>query len=248
MNITNIPKFVVNLERRPDRLEHIQKEMDYMGWEYELFKAVDLNNHGGCTLSHLGVIEIAKERGYDRVMVIEDDCVFMPYAKSLLENIEKQIDGIEFGVLNITPTLNRKVNLSDKYDLLLDITNVPPKENESHTETFATNILIYDKSVYDEMFNISLTAFTTSGDYYFPIDGYLANFIYPKFQSYCPILPIAPQRNSYSDVSHGMYNNFYAQTYNWNLYSPKKLPNEFKSEEGNKKIKEEKKHISYYVS
>ena len=98
------------------------------------------------------------------------------------------------------------------------------------------------------MFNISLTAFTTSGDYYFPIDGYLANFIYPKFQSYCPILPIAPQRNSYSDVSHGMYNNFYAQTYNWNLYSPKKLPNEFKSEEGNKKIKEEKKHISYYVS
>ena len=47
MNITSIPKFVVNLERRPDRLEHIQKEMDYMGWEYELFKAVDLNNHGG---------------------------------------------------------------------------------------------------------------------------------------------------------------------------------------------------------
>ncbi len=110
-----------------------------------------------------------------------------------------------------------------------------------------TNILIYDKSVYDEMFNISLTAFTTSGDYYFPIDGYLANFIYPKFQSYCPILPIAPQRKSYSDVSHGMYNNFYAQTYNWNLYSPKKLPNEFKSEEGNEKIKEEKKHIPYYV-
>ena len=45
MNITSIPKFVVNLERRPDRLEHIQKEMDYMGWDYELFKAVDLNNH-----------------------------------------------------------------------------------------------------------------------------------------------------------------------------------------------------------
>jgi GR25 family glycosyltransferase involved in LPS biosynthesis len=58
MNITNIPKFVVNLERRPDRLEHIQKEMDYMGWDYELFKAVDLNNHGGCTLSHTEIIKI----------------------------------------------------------------------------------------------------------------------------------------------------------------------------------------------
>ena len=27
MNLANIPKFVVNLERRPDRLEHIQKEL-----------------------------------------------------------------------------------------------------------------------------------------------------------------------------------------------------------------------------
>ena len=247
MKFNEIPKFVVNLETRPDNLELIKKEMDYIGWEFEKFNAVNRNSYMGCTLSHLEIIKIAKERGYDRVMVIEDDCVFMPYAKSLLDDIEKQIEGIEFGVFNITPTLNRKLNSSDKYDLLLDITNLPPKE-EHHSETFATNILIYDKSVYDEMFNIASTAFTESGDYYFPIDGYLVNFIYPKFQSYCAALPIAPQRNSYSDVSHGMYNNFYTQIYNWNLYSPKKLPNEFKSEEGNEKIKQEKTHVQYYVS
>jgi len=247
MKFNEIPKFVVNLETRPDNLELIKKEMDYIGWDFEKFNAVNRNSYMGCTLSHLEIIKIAKERGYDRVMVIEDDCVFMPYAKSLLDDIEKQIEGIEFGVFNITPTLNRKLNSSDKYDLLLDITNLPPKE-EHHSETFATNILIYDKSVYDEMFNIASTAFTESGDYYFPIDGYLVNFIYPKFQSYCAALPIAPQRNSYSDVSHGMYNNFYTQIYNWNLYSPKKLPNEFKSEEGNEKIKQEKTHVQYYVS
>ena len=63
MNITIIPKFVVNLERRPDRLGHIQKELGYMGWDYEVFKAIDLNNHGGCTLSHTEIIKIAKERG-----------------------------------------------------------------------------------------------------------------------------------------------------------------------------------------
>jgi hypothetical protein len=162
--------------------------------------------------------------------------------------LEKQIDGIEFGVMNLAPTLNRPMNISEKYNMLLDLTNLPPKPHDRLTETFATNILIYDKSVYDEMFNIALTAFTESGDYYFPIDGYLVKFIYPNFQSYCAALPIAPQRNSYSDVSHGMYNNFYTQTYNWNLYSPKKLPNEFKSEQENEKIKEEKKHIQYYVS
>ena len=246
MKFSEIPKFVVNLETRPDNLELIKKEMDYIGWEFEKFNAVNRNSYMGCTLSHLEIIKIAKERGYDRVMVIEDDCVFMPYAKSLLDDIEKQIEGIEFGVFNITPTLNRKVNVSDKYDLLLDITNLSPKE-EHHSEIFATNILIYDKSVYDEMFNISLTAFTESGDYYFPIDGYLANFIYPNFQSYCPVAPIAPQRNSYSDVSHGMYNNFYTQTYNWNQYSPIKIHHTYLNEPENKKIKQENKHLPYNV-
>jgi GR25 family glycosyltransferase involved in LPS biosynthesis len=41
MNITNIPKFVVNLERRPDRLEKVKKELEYIGWDYEIFKAID---------------------------------------------------------------------------------------------------------------------------------------------------------------------------------------------------------------
>ena len=30
MKINNIPKFVVNLERRPDRLEKVKKEMEYV--------------------------------------------------------------------------------------------------------------------------------------------------------------------------------------------------------------------------
>ncbi len=57
MNLSQVPKFVVNLERRLDRLEHIQKEMKYIGWDYELFKAVDLNNHGGCSLSHVEILK-----------------------------------------------------------------------------------------------------------------------------------------------------------------------------------------------
>ena len=124
MKFNEIPKFVVNLERRPDRLEHIQKEMDYMGWDYELFKAVDLNNHGGCTLSHTEIIKIAKERGYDSVMVIEDDCTFLPYSKDLINKIETESDDFDFGIINLGPTLNRPVNRSEEQPLFLDITNL----------------------------------------------------------------------------------------------------------------------------
>ena len=61
MNLNEIPKFVLNLEKRIDRLEHIQKEMSYIGWDYELFKAVDTGCHLGCTLSHVAIIDIAIE-------------------------------------------------------------------------------------------------------------------------------------------------------------------------------------------
>ena len=222
MNISKIPKFVINLERRPDRLEHIQKEMDYMGWDYELFKAVDLNNHGGCTLSHTEIIKIAKERGYDSVMVIEDDCTFLPYSKDLINKIETESDDFDFGIINLGPTLNRPVNRSKEQPLFLDITNLPPKK-EYERGIFATNIMIYHKSIYDNVLEME----KPENLGYYAIDDYIYQFILPIKQSYSPILPIAPQMSSWSDVSQGEYNNFYTQTYNWNLYSPCKIPSEY---------------------
>lgn len=247
MIFKELPKFVVNLESRPDRLDNIKFEMDYLGWNFELFPAINRNSYMGCTLSHLEILKISKERGYKRVMIVEDDCDVMPYAQVLMNDLEKQIHEIDFGIMNLAPTLNRPVNISEKYNLLLDITNLPIKTNDRLTEIFATNILIYDLKVLDEVFKIKDYAFH-SGDYVLPIDEHLVKNVYPIFQSYTPILPIAPQRNSYSDVSHGMYNNFYTQTYNWNLYSPSKIPSMFMNESENRKNKLEKKHLPYNVN
>jgi hypothetical protein len=244
MNITSIPKFVVNLERRPDRLEHIQKEMDYMGWDYELFKAVDLNNHGGCTLSHTGIIKIAKERGYDSVMVIEDDCTFLPYSKDLIKKIESESGDFEFGIINLAPTLNRPVNRSESNSLFLDITNLPPKK-EHERGIFATNMMIYHKSIYDKVLEMEQPEKLG----YYAIDDYIYQFILPIKQSYCPILPIAPQISSWSDVSQGQYNNFYTQTYNWNLYSPCKIPSEYLNGTLTNDLKSTKQHKEFtYVN
>lgn len=244
MKFQELPKFVINLESRPDRLTDIKSELEYIGWDFELFNAINRNSYMGCTLSHLEILKISEERGYQRVMIIEDDCQFMPYSKSLLQELELQISEIDFGVMNLAPTLNRPVNISSKYSLLLDITNLPPKPNDRLTEIFATNILIYDFKVFDSVRAIKDYAFQ-SGDYVLPIDEHLVKNVYPKFQSYAPILPIAPQKNSYSDVSHGMYNNFYTQTYNWNQYSPIKINHKFLNQDTNNKFKEEKKHFHY---
>ena len=244
MNISKIPKFVINLERRPDRLEHIQKEMDYMGWEYELFKAVDLNNHGGCTLSHVEILKIAKERGYESVMVIEDDCTFLPYSKDLINKIETETGEFEFGIINLAPTLNRPVNRSEELPLFLDITNLPPKK-EHERGIFATNMILYHNSIYDNVIEMEKPEILG----YYAIDDYIYQFILPIKQSYSPILPIAPQMSSWSDVSQGQYNNFYTQTYNWNGYSPCKIPSEYLNGTLTQDLKNNKEHKQFtYVS
>ena len=62
LDFNSIPKFVVNLDRRPDRLEHITNEMKYIGWDWERFPAIDLNSYMGITKSTLEIIKIAKEK------------------------------------------------------------------------------------------------------------------------------------------------------------------------------------------
>jgi hypothetical protein len=247
MKFNDIPKFVVNLERRPDRLEKVKKELEYIGWDYEIFKAIDTNSYMGITRSILEIITIAKERNYPRVMIIEDDIGFMPYAKDFLGKLEEVCEGLEFGVFNLSPTLNRFINRSETNELLLDMTNLPPRP-EHLRDIYACNTLIIDSSVYDEMFKISEVAFP-SGDFFYAIDDYIFQFIIQKYQSYCPILPIAPQGKDISNISDGEYNNFYLQTYNWNLFSPTKIPHEFLDQYKNQETRNNNEHKDfYYVS
>lgn len=244
MEISNIPKFLINLERRPDRLEKVTEELKYMGWEYNIFKAIDTSGYMGIALSILEVIKIAKENKYKRVMVIEDDITFMPYSKDLVKRIESSCDDLKFGILNLAPTLNRPIKVSSKNDLFLDMTNLPEK-NEDQRDIYACNMIIFDESIYDEVEKIEGTRLH-GGGYYKAIDEYIFTEIVTKYQSYCPVLPIAPQTSGYSDVSNGMYSNFYTQTYNWNGWSPIKIPSEFLDYDNNQKMKLEKIHKEFY--
>lgn len=240
MIFTDAPKFVVNLKRRKDRLESIKKEMEYIGWDYEYFPAVDTNSHVGCTRSHMEIIKLAKSRGYDKVLIIEDDCTLMPYSKSLIQQMESETQNFDFAVVNLAPTLNRPVNVSEKFRWFLDVTNLPPKE-EHHRGIFATNMIMYHSSIYDRVLEME----DPSKLNYYAIDDYIYQFITSHVQSYVPILPIGPQISDWSDVSGGVYNNFYTQTYNWNQYSPVKIPPEYCNLNTNKQLKSENIHKDY---
>jgi hypothetical protein len=240
MKLEDIPKFVINLKRRPDRLESIQREMDYVGWDYELFEAIDTNSYMGCTLSHLKIIDICETRGYEKVIIIEDDTYFMPYFKSLLNNI--QVDLSEIDYFNFGPTLHRPVNKSLIYENLINLSDLPPKENDNQRGIFTTNCVLYDRKIFNEIRKISETKFSDAS-YFYSIDDYIYQFIMPKYRSFCPIYPMTTQGSFFSDVSGDVYNNFYTLTYNWNLYSPYKIPSIFCSLDSVQNIKKNKGNV-----
>lgn len=71
----------INLDYRTDRKEQIETElirMDLMD-KSERFPATYVPEQGilGCTISHLSAIQLAKDRGYKNVLILEDDFEFL---------------------------------------------------------------------------------------------------------------------------------------------------------------------------
>lgn len=239
MKFAEIPKFVINLKKRPERLESIKKEMDYMGWEYEVFEGIDLGNHVGCTHSHLAIFDIADKRGYKKVMIIEDDNFFMPYAQDLIDKIES-ID-FEFDYMNFSPTLNRQIFKDEKHPYLHDLTKISDEKIDKGI--FAANCIVCDSKIFNTIREITGTTMP-NGRYYYAIDTFIWRNVIPNFKSYCPILPLSTQQSFYSDISGGIYNNFYSQVFNWQQRSTIKIPKEFTNQNNCKELKDDNKKIT----
>lgn len=79
MLFETIPVLYINLDNRPDRNEHVKKELEKIGvTSSERFKAIKLDNGAlGCSMSHLKCLELAKKNNYDRVFICEDDIEFL---------------------------------------------------------------------------------------------------------------------------------------------------------------------------
>lgn len=102
----NIDKFfVINLDKREDRLKEFQEECNKYGLDvskYERFSGFNRPDMPavGCTLSHAEVLKIAKNRGYKNIIIFEDDFMFTVEKDYFYEKLNEFFDmNIPFGVL-----------------------------------------------------------------------------------------------------------------------------------------------------
>lgn len=88
--------YVINLDRRADRLDTISNSLNSLGIAFEKFKAVDgiesgLSGIQGCATSHRNVIQDAISNGYENILVLEDDALFL---NGFAEEFSKHINRI----------------------------------------------------------------------------------------------------------------------------------------------------------
>jgi hypothetical protein len=91
----------INLDKRIDRLEHINNELTKIGVLNPIrITAIETKDGAiGCTLSHIKCLEYAKQNNYEQVFICEDDITFLN-PLLLLDNLEKNKHNI-FDVLII---------------------------------------------------------------------------------------------------------------------------------------------------
>jgi glycosyl transferase family 25 len=161
--------FVINLDSRPDRLEHALSEFEIIDVSFERFPAI-VNSDGavGCSMSHIRCLELAIERDYDYVFICEDDItftrpeVFLSSLKQFQESQPESWDVLMIG----------GVVYSDKGDSYQSVENFYARVYEAQTTT-GYIIPRYYMSTLLKNFKDGLSGFVETGNRWtYSIDSY----------------------------------------------------------------------------
>ncbi|WP_422911126.1 glycosyltransferase family 25 protein [Pseudomonas sp. MAC6] len=129
--------FVINLDHRTDRWARMTENLTRVGIAAERFSAISvrdltddppsvalraflqrvdgpspvaehkLQTTWACMRSHLAIIQMAREAGWPSVLILEDDCEFETYTRTVLTRASKQLQGCEWGLLYLGGTFKK---------------------------------------------------------------------------------------------------------------------------------------------
>ena len=93
--------YCINLKSRPDRWENCQKQFSHFGLSnIQRFEAIKCNHPKlskkanaqiGCTLSHYYILKEAQAKNYSRILVLEDDFLFIKSSDHIKDKLNKSI-------------------------------------------------------------------------------------------------------------------------------------------------------------
>jgi len=99
--------YVINLDRRTDRLAEFTAEMEKIGLPFKRFAAIERNPGTlGCGLSHLTILKEARDLGLKNVLIFEDDFSFLVEKDVFWERMA-DLSGTDFDVCMLSYALQQ---------------------------------------------------------------------------------------------------------------------------------------------
>jgi len=197
--------YCINLDRRKDRLENFKKEVEkYNLGEFERFSAYDGKtldmpkynttlNPGelGVILSNIDIINDAKIKKYDKILIIEDDCIFTDE----ILNIKKYFDLLpnDWEMLYMGGNHNTHMGIPEPIKINEKVIKLHSTYS-AHFVGIKSNMFDYIKAVierYKEPLDVSYTRLQK---------GFNAYSFYPA---------MAKQKSNFSDIQNKITD------YNW---------------------------------
>ena len=204
--------FVINLDHRTDKWQLVTKNLEKMKIvNYERFAAIkpeyseipdeykkwfsSKNNSDGtdetysvgamgCKLSHLKVINIAKNRGYEKILILEDDVDFNPNTSMIFNEAVKQLNSFEpWDMLYFTGNHGRRYENISK--------NLIRIYGSHSTVGYAIH-----SRIYNQVINYAL-------NYCKHIDIFYKDIIHPFYNCYCIQPHLVWNMDGYSDIEQG---------------------------------------------
>jgi glycosyl transferase family 25 len=194
--------FYINLDKRTDRREEIETELNRMNLPFERFSAIATPGRGilGCGLSHLAVYKLAKARGYKNVLILEDDFIFIITKDELYELLEKLFtENVDFDVCMLSYLLNSYEDCSE-YPFLKKV------KDAQTASAYIVNEKYYDKLI--ELYEWAMPLLDTTGSHWIYANDQVWKKLQPNDKWYCFTERIGIQSDGFSDNA-----NCY-QTYN----------------------------------
>ena len=185
--------FFINLDHRTDRLSEIREELESRGLAElsERFPAIRHETIGGvgCGRSHIEVLKLAKERGYSRILILEDDFMFAVGSADCLQ----KIDDLEFDVCLLAGHLIA-VSAHPSHDFLY-------KVHEAQTTSgYIINSHYYDTLI--QVFSEAVTQFEATNHHWLYAIDVAWKSLQARDNWICLNPRIGKQRPSYSDCGN----------------------------------------------
>lgn len=185
----------INLDRRTDRRTQFEADAARLGLSVERFPAIAHSTPAiGCTLSHINALKLARDRGYERVCIFEDDFEFLvsreDYA-AVLAAIPPEADVVMLGWY-----LNASQPYNETFGRVLDATT---------GSGYIVNRKFYDELIATleegaRLFQANLHQFDAVAKY---INDQYWRRLQPKSLWLHTLKRVGKQRPSYSDLVGG---------------------------------------------